>query len=86
MIHALLMVASVLTVGCVPRAQLVADLDRHGYAVVGDGPVEGGHLLVEIYVDDAGNWLAVLTRAVDQLACIKASGTGWRTEPAGDSA
>lgn len=86
MIHTLLAVASILATGCVPRAQLVADLDRYGYAIVGDGPVDGGQLLVEIYVDESGNWLAVLTRAADQLACIKASGTDWRTEPTGEAA
>jgi len=69
--------------GCAPHATMVDGLARSGYAIDAQGIVAGGELLIEIFVDETGNWVAVLSRASDELACIKAAGSDWMARPSG---
>lgn len=73
------MVAAALA-GCAPHDTMTEALERSGYAIGAQGIVAGGALLIEIFVDDAGNWVAVLSRASDELACIKAAGSDWAVQ------
>jgi hypothetical protein len=86
MIHAFIILAASVGSGCAPHEQLFEQLGRAGYAVIGAGPIGGGQLLMEIYVDEAGNWVAVLTSAADRLSCVKAMGTDWRSSATGEAA
>jgi hypothetical protein len=71
------------TEGCAPHQEIAERLDQSGYAVVAKGLIEGGNLLLEIFVDDAGDWVALLTRAGDRFSCVKAAGSNWSTPSSG---
>jgi hypothetical protein len=85
MISTIVLLAAGSAYGCAPHELILETLERSGYAVVGAGPAASGRLLIEIYADEAGNWVAVLTRAADRLSCVQAIGTDWRSSAIGEA-
>lgn len=81
-----LLLAAILMHGCAPHQEIVERLDDSGYSAIAGGVIEDGVLLLEIFVDDAGDWVVLLTRASDRFACVKATGTGWITRETGNPA
>jgi len=79
-----LLIASTAPVAaCAQHDEIVGRLDGSGYEVAAQGTVEDGVLLLEIFVDNDGDWVALLTRASDQLSCVKAVGSGWAVPQSG---
>lgn len=86
MMPTLLLLAAMSLQGCAPHGEIVRQLDESGYSAAAAGVAAEGALLLEIFVDETGNWIAVLTRAGDRLACVKAAGSGWTMRAPGVSA
>lgn len=63
--------------GCGPHQEIADRLKDSGYSMIAGGLIEGGVLFFEVYVDEAGDWVALLTRASDRLSCVKAAGSDW---------
>lgn len=88
MISALLLVASVsIAAGeCGAHADIAGRLADHGYQIAGHGVLQGGETLLELYLTPTGEWAVLLTRAVDRLACLKATGPEWTSSAVGEEA
>jgi hypothetical protein len=79
----LLLAATASIAACAEYEEIVARLDGSGYAIAAQGIAEDGALLFEIFVDNDGDWVALLTRASDRFSCIKAIGSDWAAPQSG---
>jgi hypothetical protein len=78
-----LLLAAVSLSGCGPHQEISDRLEDSGYSMIAGGLVGDGALLFEIYADEAGDWVALLTRASDRISCIKIVGSGWAARQSG---